>query len=280
MFESLLQDIRYATRALLAKPGFAAAALVTLALAIGANTLVFSLVDALYLAPLPYRDDARLVDVENAYPGMGLAAVGASIPDYLDRRAEVHAFADSALYAADDYNLALDGSPERVHGIRATPSLFSTLGVATALGRAFDENEAQAGADKVVVLSDALWRNRFGADASAIGRDLHANGELPHHRGNAARFHVPGSRHAAVFSVRVHHRAESRYRTRLRILDEHRAARARRDARRREDAKRSRRPPQHGTPRRGRRRRCALRAIRPRFRLHGQCASVAHVAGR
>jgi len=177
MFESLLQDIRYATRALLAKPGFAAAALVTLALAIGANTLVFSLVDALYLAPLPYRDDARLVDVENAYPGMGLAAVGASIPDYLDRRAEVRAFAESALYTADNYNLALDGSPERVHGIRATPSLFPTLGVGAALGRTFDENEAQTGADKVVVLSDALWRNRFGADPSAIGRDLHANGE-------------------------------------------------------------------------------------------------------
>ena len=177
MFESLLQDIRYATRALLAKPGFAAAALVTLALAIGANTLVFSLVNALYLAPLPYRDDARLVDIENAYPGMGLAATGASIPDYLDRRAEVPALADSALYTADDYNLALTGNPERVHGIRATPSLFSTLGVSTALGRAFNEDEAQPGADKVVVLSDALWRNRFGADASAVGRDLHANGE-------------------------------------------------------------------------------------------------------
>lgn len=177
MFESLLQDIRYATRALLAKPGFATAALVTLALAIGANTLVFSLVDALYLAPLPYRDDARLVDVENAYPGMGLAAVGASIPDYLDRRAEVPALADSALYAAGDYNLALSGSPERVHGIRATPSLFSTLGVGTALGRAFNDDEAQPGVDKVVVLSDAIWRNRFGADPSAVGRDLHANGE-------------------------------------------------------------------------------------------------------
>jgi len=177
MFATLLQDIRYAARTLAAKPGFAAAALVTLALAIGANTLVFSLVDALYLAPLPYRDDARLVDVENAYPGMGLAATGASIPDYLDRRSEVPALADSALYTADDYNLALTGAPERVHGIRATPSLFGTLGVGSALGRVFSAEEAQPGMDKVVVLSDSLWRNRFGADPAAVGRDLHANGE-------------------------------------------------------------------------------------------------------
>lgn len=177
MLASLLQDIRYAARTLAAQAGFAAAALVTLALAIGANTLVFSLVDALYLAPLPYRDDARLVDVENAYPGMGLAAVGASIPDYLDRRAEVPALADSALYTTGDYNLALAGTPERVHGIRATPSLFTTLGVGAALGRTFGEDETQPGADKVVVLSDALWRNRFGADPGAVGRDLHANGE-------------------------------------------------------------------------------------------------------
>jgi predicted permease len=177
MFATLFRDVRYAARTLAAKPGFAAAALLTLALAIGANTLVFSLVDALYLAPLPYRDDARLVDVENAYPGMGLAATGASIPDYLDRRSEVPALADSALYTGDNYNLALADAPERVHGVRATPSLFTTLGVGTALGRTFNDDEAQPGTDRVVVLSDAIWRNRFGADPAAIGRDLHANGE-------------------------------------------------------------------------------------------------------
>ncbi|MBN8727561.1 MAG: ABC transporter permease [Xanthomonadales bacterium] len=177
MIATLLQDLRYGARALAGRPGFAGAALLTLALAIGANTLVFSLVSALYLAPLPYRNDARLVDIENAYPGMGLAAVGASIPDYLDRRAQVPALADSALYTAGDYNLALAGAPERVRGLRATPSLFTTLGVGAALGRTFDDTEAEPGTDRVVVLSDALWRNRFGADPAAVGRDLHANGE-------------------------------------------------------------------------------------------------------
>ena len=98
MFDSLFQDLRYGIRSLTARPAFTVAALLTLALAIGANTLVFSLIDGIYLTPLPYRDDARLVDVENRYPSMGLDATGASIPDYLDRRAGVPALVESALY--------------------------------------------------------------------------------------------------------------------------------------------------------------------------------------
>lgn len=177
MFATLLQDIRYAARTLAARPGFAAAALVTLALAIGANTLVFSLVDGVYLSPLPYRDDARLVDVGNSYPKMGLSFVGSSIPDYLDRSTEVPALAASALYTGENFNLADSGAPERVHGLRATPSLFATLGVAPALGRGFTADEAQQGRDKVVVLGHALWQNRFGADPAVVGRSLRMNGE-------------------------------------------------------------------------------------------------------
>ena len=177
MPDTLLQDLRYGLRALAAKPGFSAAALLTLALGIGANTLVFSLIEGIYLKPLPYRDDAALVDIENAYPKMGLVAVGASIPDYLDRREQVPALADSALYTDDDFNLSEGGAPERVHGLRATPSLFSTLGVGAALGRTFSDDEATPGRDKVVVLGNAIWRNQFGADPSAIGRELRLNGE-------------------------------------------------------------------------------------------------------
>lgn len=177
MFDTLLQDLRYGWRTLAAKPGFTAAALLTLALAIGANTLVFSLIEGIYLKPLPYRNDAALIDIENAYPKMGLAATGASIPDYLDRREQVPALADSALYTGDNFNLAENGAPERVRGIRATPSLFSTLGVSAALGRTFTDDEAMVGRDKVVVLGNALWRNQFNADPAAIGRDLRLNGE-------------------------------------------------------------------------------------------------------
>jgi predicted permease len=177
MLDSLFQDLRYGLRSLTTRPGFTIAALLTLALAIGANTLVFSLIDGIYLTPLPYRDDAQLIDVENRYPSMGLDATGASIPDYLDRRDGVPAIAQSALYTNDNFNLAIAGAPERVHGIRATPSLFATLGAATAIGRTFTEDEAQTGADRVVVLGDAMWRNRFNADPAIVGRELRLNGE-------------------------------------------------------------------------------------------------------
>jgi predicted permease len=177
MIDTLLQDLRYGLRTLIARPGFTAAALLTLALAIGANTLVFSLIDGLYLKPLPYRDDTALIDIENAYPKMGLAAVGTSIPDYLDRRSQMPALVDSALYSQTNFNLAIDGAPERVRGIRATPSLFSTLGVSPALGRGFSEDEARIGNEKVVVLGNALWRNHYGADPAIVGRELRLNGE-------------------------------------------------------------------------------------------------------
>ena len=168
MLDSLFQDIRYGFRALAARPGFALAALATLALAIGANTLVFSLIDGIYLSPLPYRDDAKLVDMENQYRNMGLDATGASIPDYLDRREGMKSIVESGLFTGENFNLAIDGAPERAHGVRATPSLFATLGVAPALGRAFTEGEAEPGADRVVVLGDAMWRNRFGADPAIV----------------------------------------------------------------------------------------------------------------
>jgi predicted permease len=176
MFDTLIQDFRYALRTLAARPGFTIAALATLALAIGANTLVFSLIDGVYLEPLPYRDDAALIDIENSYPKMGLDKAGVSIPDYLDRASQVPALAASALYSGDSFNLTENGAPERVRGVRATPSLFATLGVAPALGRGFTADEAVTGRDKVVVLGNALWKNRFNADPRVVGTELRLNG--------------------------------------------------------------------------------------------------------
>lgn len=177
MLDNLIQDLRYAARTLAAKPGFTCAAILTLALGIGANALVFSLIDGIYLKPLPYRDDAALVTIDNSYPKMGMEQAGSSIPDYLDRRAGLPAISDGALYSGMSFNLAGEGAPERVRGIRATPSLFTTLGVQPALGRAFGDAEAEIGRDKVVVLGNDLWRNRFNADPSVIGRNLRLNDE-------------------------------------------------------------------------------------------------------
>jgi predicted permease len=177
MFQNMMSDIHYATRTLVAKPGFSFAVILTLALGIGANALVFSLIDSLFLKALPYRDDAALIDISNRYAKSGPQRAGVSIPDYLDRRAGVPALADSALYTGASLNLSSEGGPQRLQALRATPSLFSTLGVSAALGRTFTEDEATIGNEKVTVLSDSLWRNGFNADPGIVGRDLRIDGE-------------------------------------------------------------------------------------------------------
>lgn len=173
----ILDDLRFAFRALRARPGFVAAAVLTLALGIGANTAIFSVVNAFLLKPLPYPDGERLVEIHNSYPGNNLPEADVSIPDYLDRREHVTALEDSALYTWNSFNLAASGTPERLVGLVATPSLFPTLGVSPALGRTFDESEAVPGNDRVVVLSSTLWRNRFNADPAIVGSDVRLNGE-------------------------------------------------------------------------------------------------------
>lgn len=172
-----ISDLRISLRSLLARPGFSTLAVLTLALGIGANTAMFSLLHALLLAPLPYPDGERLVDVYNTYPTSSLNYAGSSIPDYLDRREQASSLQDLALYHGASFNLAAAGSvPERLVGLRATPSLFSTLGVPAQLGRVFGEDAAEPGQDQLVVLSDALWRNRFDADPDILGRELRLNG--------------------------------------------------------------------------------------------------------
>ncbi|MDI1248774.1 MAG: ABC transporter permease [Lacunisphaera sp.] len=171
----MLTDLKYALRTLAKTPGFTLIAVVTLALCIGANSAIFSVVHAILLKPYPWPDSDRLVYVYNAYPLMGLPNAGVSIPDYLDRRAGVAGFADTAMFTNQSYNLAGDGEPERIVGLRATPSLFTTLQTGAARGRVFTDAEAQPGADHVIVLSHALWKNRFGADPAIVGRTIRLN---------------------------------------------------------------------------------------------------------
>jgi predicted permease len=172
-----MSDIRHAVRVLLAQPLFTLVALVTLALGIGANTAIFSLVQNILLAPPPYRDGDRLVFTWNSYPKMGLAQANVSIPDYLDRRTQADAIEESTLFANLDLNLADEGRPERVRALRVTPSFFATFQAPPVIGQAFSEAHAQPGADKVVVLMHDLWASRFAADPSIVGRDLRLNGE-------------------------------------------------------------------------------------------------------
>ncbi len=173
----MVHDFKYALRGLLKTPGFTIIAIATLALCIGANSAIFSVVHAILLKPYPWPDSDRLVYAYNTYPLMGLPNAGVSIPDYLDRRAGVAGFSDSAMFTNRSYNLASDSEPERIVGLRTTPSLFTTLQTGAAHGRVFTDAEAQPGTDRVVVLSHALWQNRFGGNPAIIGQSIRLNTE-------------------------------------------------------------------------------------------------------
>src|SRR4051812_34825600 len=116
MLNHLFQDLRYGLRMLQSKPGFTFAAVFTLALGIGANTAVFSVIDTLLIKSLPYADSERLVHVYNTYPRNDLMIAGTAIPDYLDRRAQAPALSDAAIYHGTSYNLSTQEAPERLNG--------------------------------------------------------------------------------------------------------------------------------------------------------------------
>jgi predicted permease len=170
-------DVRYAVRSLLKQPMFTLVALLTLALGIGANTAIFSLVHGVLLKPLPYPDSDRLVFTWNTYPLMGLPKASVSIPDYIDRRTQAPAFEESALMTGAEFTLSEEGRPQRVRALRVTPSFFATYQVAPAIGQPFTEEHGKPGNDKVVVLTHSLWTTQFGGDRSLVGRDIRLSGE-------------------------------------------------------------------------------------------------------
>jgi predicted permease len=172
-----MSDLRYALRTLGRQPLFTLAAVLTLALGIGANTAVFSILYQALLRPLPYRDPGRLVFVWNSSKDGGHTSV--SIPDYLDRRAEAPAIEDATLFTTRRATLSLSGQPEQLLTLAVTPSFFSTLGRGPQLGRPFTDAEAIPGGDRSVILTDGFWRSHYGADPAIVGRTIGLNGE-PH----------------------------------------------------------------------------------------------------
>ncbi|MBI2812962.1 MAG: ABC transporter permease [Opitutae bacterium] len=175
----MLSDLRLALRSLLKSPGFTFVAVATLALCIGANSAIFSVLNAILLKPYPWPGSERLVYVGNVFPklGGGGGLGNMSVPDYIDHRAGVPSFAESALISGFNANLSFDGNPERVYGLTVTPSLFALLQTRPALGRAFTDAEAEPGAGKTVVLNDPFWKNRFGGDPAIVGKSIRLNGE-------------------------------------------------------------------------------------------------------
>ena len=174
-----MRNIRYALRALARQPVFTLVAVLTLAIGIGANTAIFSLLYQVLLRPLPYGHPDRLVFVWNGYPRMGLPQASVSIPDFIDRTTQAPAIEDATIFTQRSLSLAEGGQPEQLRALRVTPSFFSTLGRAPFLGRAFSDTDAQPGADQFTILTYGLWNARFGGDPSIVGRDIRLDG-VPH----------------------------------------------------------------------------------------------------
>jgi putative ABC transport system permease protein len=171
---TLLQDLHYAFRNLLKSPGFTAVAALTLAIGMGANTAIFSVIDSVLLRPLPYRDPGRLVrlyETEAApgnYPFAG--------PDFVDWKAQNGTFEDMALYGwFADLNLSGGGRADHVVGTPTAANFFSLLGVEPLLGRTWVAGEDQPGKDGVAILSYGLWKSRFAGDPGVIGRTIELN---------------------------------------------------------------------------------------------------------
>ena len=170
--ESFVQDVRYAFRTFRRAPAFAAAALLTLALGIGATTAIFTVVNAVLLRPLPFPDPDRLVVLAGNTDPTSLQTVGyATFADYRDRTQAFEALAAIRMWQTT----LVTTEAERLPGMRVSWNYFELLGVAPALGRTFRESDDHPDRYRVVVLSDGLWRRRFGADPSVIGRTLEMN---------------------------------------------------------------------------------------------------------
>jgi putative ABC transport system permease protein len=181
--KSLLQDLRYGFRTLLKRPGFTIVAVVALALGIGANSAIFSVVNSVLLRPLPYEDPSRLVIAWETNPQLlsdYLKTHNEAAPgNFLDWQAQSQSFENLAAFTWQDFNLTGGDTPEQVIGNTVTPNMFATLGVRPAFGRDFLAEEGQAGRDNVVILSHGLWQRRFGSSPNLVGQTISVNGR-PH----------------------------------------------------------------------------------------------------
>ncbi|HKY27257.1 MAG TPA: ABC transporter permease [Pyrinomonadaceae bacterium] len=168
--DSLIKDIRYAIRSLIKRPGFIAVAIITLALGIGANTAIFSVINAVVLRPLPYDDPDRLVMVWETIAGNDRRSVAPG--NYVDWRDHNTTFTELSAAFNGNFNLTGDGEPERINGATVTSNLMKVLGVQAQLGRTFQPEDDAGRGNSVVLISDGLWKRRFGADRNIVGRSL------------------------------------------------------------------------------------------------------------
>ncbi len=177
MVEQVAQDVRYTLRGMRKSPGFAVTAVLSLALGIGANTAIFTVVNAVLLKPLPFPAPERIVQIWESKPSKGYFRNLVNPFNFLDWCERTHSFEDMAAAQFLITNLTGLGDPLALAGMQVSPQYFSILRVPPAIGRAFSAEEGQPGHDSVVILSHGLWQSRFGSDPSVVGRRVTINGE-------------------------------------------------------------------------------------------------------
>ena len=167
-----MTTLKQIVRSLFLTPGFTAMVLVTLAISIGANSAIFSVLHGVVLKPLPYDDPDALVMVWESNPAQGLNQEPTSGATFFDWREQASSFETLAAYSDRGFTLMLDDVPVRIASVQVTPSLFDVLKAEPALGRTFRAEEEAPGNERLVILSDGAWRNRFGADEGIVGRSI------------------------------------------------------------------------------------------------------------
>src|SRR5271154_3628156 len=172
--EILVQDIRFALRVFLKNPGFVSIAILTLALGIGANTAIFSILNAVLLRPLPFKNSAQLVRLRETYKAVGNVSV--SYPDFLDWRQQSHAFSAMAVINNVGFNLSGIAQPENIGGYAVSPNFLALVGVRPVIGRDLLPSEEKPGTAPVVLLSYQLWQSHLGGDPAVIGRTITLDG--------------------------------------------------------------------------------------------------------
>jgi putative ABC transport system permease protein len=172
-----LMDLRYGLRSLAKRPVFATTAIVTIAIGIGANVSVFTIVDGFMLTPLPYDEPDELVAIWSEKPSLGWSHTDINPRDAWDWRARARTLEDLAVFNDDGFNLIGNDAPELVEGLRVTPNFLSVLGRAPALGRDFERTEVGEGRDGIVILTDGFWQRRFARDPTVLGSTLTLDGE-------------------------------------------------------------------------------------------------------
>jgi predicted permease len=172
----MLFDLKLAFRSLLKSPGFTLVAVLILALCIGANTAIFTVLKKVVLDPLAFPHSERLIVFHNSYPGAGVPRIANAIPDYFDRKQLTDVFESVALWSGTGFEFGSAGQPQRISGEAVTPDYFQVLQASPMLGRRFSAEEAVPGKDKAAILSYGIWREQFASDPDILGKDIRLDG--------------------------------------------------------------------------------------------------------